>query len=585
MKVEAVGINNIFTQNRVLKIPFFQRGYVWEEQKNWRVFFDDIYNIACAESDEEREKYFLGSIILKKSGFKNGAQYYDVIDGQQRLTTIVIFMKALYLALGRNDLFNHTFMQLNLVGETIPILVTNYNDKSVYDEILNLEVARRESIHEGRKIADAFAYFVGRILDAQNPTDGSAPVSAVALLNAIVDSVRIVSIEVEGTENAQKIFETINCTGIRLTTGEMLKNFLFEENMIDEYERTWKQVFESSNQKYWEGDLVAGRVKSGHIENFFYRYMLIKMQQPDIKKGLSQSELKEFRQKDGLFDKFRRMIKKFGIRKEAAINEIVEYARLYLNIFKDSVLEDTITNIPGIERLAYLMSIQDSWTMTPYILYICKNVESHAEQTRIFSYLETYLMRRIICKSKNNNYSDLFSENLIGQQVKTFEDFKNYVNDADARGALLMPSDKTVIEAVKTNDLKRDAQVVLYMLESKLNRDFVAEDRNNSYEEFTKELLMPENNNSSWPMSAGFSDDQRKVLVKTLGNFVMLREKLKPKYKTAEWTNKRDAMKPFVSGLQTCACAERELPVWDDAAIEARNKWLAARIIESWPLV
>ena len=93
MKVEAISINQVFLNNRVLKIPFFQRGYVWNES-NWQRFFDDIANVASLPDSETPEKYFLGSIILKDAGFKNGSQQFDVIDGQQRLTTIVVFMKA-----------------------------------------------------------------------------------------------------------------------------------------------------------------------------------------------------------------------------------------------------------------------------------------------------------------------------------------------------------------------------------------------------------------------------------------------------------------------------------------------------------
>ena len=237
MKVDAISINQVFLNNRVLKIPFFQRGYVWNEA-NWQRFFDDIAHGASLLDTETPEKYFLGSIILKDAGFKNGFHQFDVIDGQQRLTTIVMFMKALYLALGRNDIFRNGFMQMSLSGESKPILVANYNDLRVYNEIVELEALKTEPIADNR-LAKAFSYFAKRILAAANPTDGSAPISLPALLNSVINYVRLVSIEVQEGENAQKIFETINCTGIKLTTGELLKNYLFDESDRDTFERTW----------------------------------------------------------------------------------------------------------------------------------------------------------------------------------------------------------------------------------------------------------------------------------------------------------------------------------------------------------
>lgn len=582
MKVEAVSINQVFLNNRILKIPFFQRGYVWKK-KNWEQFFNDIANVASMEENEMPEKYFLGSIILKDAGFKSGSQQYDVIDGQQRLTTIVMFMKALYLALGRNDLFNIAFMQMSLTGETKPILITNYNDQYVYNEIVNRDSISREPIVKDNRLAEAFAYFAGRIIDARNPVDGSAPITPAALLQAVINYVRLVAIEVQEGENAQKIFETINCAGIKLTTGEMLKNFLFSEDRKDDYERTWKPVFENLNRSYWEGEMVNGRIQDSHIENFFYRYMLIKMQEPAIKSGLTVNETKAFRQKDGLFEKFRHMINKFGISKEAAINEIVDYARLYLNTFKKDILDDAAVQYGGIERLVYFMYAMDSWTMTPYILYILRNVESDSEKTRLFHYMENYLVRRTICKSKNNNYSDMFSENLIGQNINTYEGFRAYVNDAANRGALLMPSDEDVVKAVKENDLKRDALTILYLLESKVNDTFQSSERDNSYNTFVREQVMPEKADDNWPLGSGYNPEQRKDIAKTLGNFVILREKLKSKAKSAKWTEKRNAMKAGVVDLSLFHAIENNLSSWNETTIEERNKWIAGKVLDAWP--
>ena len=94
MKVDEVSINQVFLTNRTLKIPYFQRPYVWTKP-NWEKFYNDVAEIAIAINEgDEPETYFMGSIILKKGKFAGG-QHLDVIDGQQRLSTIVLFMKAL----------------------------------------------------------------------------------------------------------------------------------------------------------------------------------------------------------------------------------------------------------------------------------------------------------------------------------------------------------------------------------------------------------------------------------------------------------------------------------------------------------
>jgi hypothetical protein len=300
------------------------------------------------------------------------------------------------------------------------------------------------------------------------------------------------------------------------------------------------------------GEMVNGRIAGSHIENFFYRYMLIKMQEPAIKSGLTQNEIKSFRQKEGLFEKFRHLIGKFGILKADAINEIVSYAKLYADTFKAGMLDETVMRFNGVERLAYLMFIQDFWTPVPYILFL------------------------------NNNYSDMFSENLIGQRVCTLDALKAYVNDASARGTLLMPSDEEVIEAVMNNDLKRDAQTVLYMLESKMNDRFADSDRDNCFNVFVKEQIMPEKVDANWPLGSGVTEDEHQGLAKTLGNFILLREKLKKCHKSAPWMQKKVAMKPKCEEMELFKCVQNGLTAWTEETIRTRNQWLAGKILDVW---
>lgn len=581
MKVEEVSINQVFLANRTLKIPYFQRPYVWGES-NWEKFYNDIAEITMAVSEgEEPETYFMGSIILKKGKF-SGGQHLDVIDGQQRLSTIVLFMKALYLSLGRNDFFYQNFMQQSLLGETKPILVPNHNDMATYMQLINADVINRDAIND-TNMAQAFAYFANRIIKSRNGEDEDYSILPQNLYHTVINYVRLVCIEVEKDENAQKIFETINCTGIKLTTGEMLKNYLYDESRIEEYERTWKKVFEGKNLSYWNDDIVLGRLESNHINNFFYRYMLIKMQEPEIKRNLTSTEIKSYRKQDGLFEKFKSLIEKNNLSIDSMITDVIDCAKLYMETFKKDVLEEALTRFPGIERLVGLMYAQDAWTMTPYILFILKNQSDIRERQRLFGYMETYLVRRTICKSKNNNYSDMFSENLIGQGVKTFDEFKAYVNNASARGTLLMPTDEDLKDAIMKEDQKRNANVLLYMLESKINESFTESEFTNGYTNFVVEQIMPEKDNSAWA-SSSYSNEDREWLTKTIGNFVLLREKLKSADKKASWQRKRNAMMERASEIDVSAIVTRGLGIFNEQTIERRNQWIAEKAIEAWPI-
>ena len=114
-------VSDLFNKGRSLEIPFFQRGYVWEED-NWDRFLDDMQNVST-----QGTQYFLGSIILKQGSTGSGSKAGDrrvVIDGQQRLTTILLFFKTLCDVMEEPGLFKDQFF--NLAKEVI--LKHNHND-------------------------------------------------------------------------------------------------------------------------------------------------------------------------------------------------------------------------------------------------------------------------------------------------------------------------------------------------------------------------------------------------------------------------------------------------------------------------
>jgi len=88
MKAEAKGFKFLSLEGKV-KIPFFQRSYVWDKD-NWEDLLSELFN-------KTKSHYFLGSIILKQLPSSSGEpKQLEVVDGQQRLTTLSILLKALY---------------------------------------------------------------------------------------------------------------------------------------------------------------------------------------------------------------------------------------------------------------------------------------------------------------------------------------------------------------------------------------------------------------------------------------------------------------------------------------------------------
>ena len=569
MQANTVKIQEVFQSNIVLKIPYFQRSYVWDEG-NWERFLSDMLDLP-----ETNDNYFLGSVILKKAGTNDfGSEQFDVVDGQQRLTTLVIFSKILYLLAGKDDKFRNKFLQDDT---NAPVLQPNRKDASVFNAIVLLDGIGNELAGKGR-VKDAYDYFLNKLCDPKIKDKANE------LIRFMNNHVYLVRITVEEQENEQQIFDTINSLGQDLTTGELLKNYLFNDGNVELYDTKWAPTFEKggNDYNYWTDQLTKGRLKANNIEMFFYYFMLIKMQSPEIRTSLSPTEKKHFRKQEGLFESYKCLIRNHNIETNSLIDEIVEYAKIYHSCFNQDILKEALVKYPSIQRISFIMFAQGTWTPVPYLLYILKNVSSETERVHIFGYIENYLVRRMVCKSKNNNYSDLFSENLVGQAISSFNSLKEYLNDSESRGTLLMPTDKEVMEAMQNKDLRKESTLLLYLLESKVNPNFTNSTFNNGYAEFGIEPLMPiKYDNENWPKTESYETETRDVLIRTLGNQMLVRgNKLSSSKSLLKWSKKREYLKNLVHDLSLSHVIQWQN--WNEDVIIKRNDLLGKKINEIW---
>ena len=191
-----------------------------------------------------KNPYFLGSIILKKGRtLQTWEDYSDckiVIDGQQRLTTLIIFMKALCLKKKENQLFERDFiLENNQVA-----LRHGKNDIDAFQKVIRqTEPELLENKEPKSQIIEAYNYFIEHIKDT-------------SLYNRTVikQNIQFVCIDLVEEEDEQQVFDTINSLGVKLTTAELLKNYFFDENNVDEYNKNWAAVFEKDDETkaYWD---------------------------------------------------------------------------------------------------------------------------------------------------------------------------------------------------------------------------------------------------------------------------------------------------------------------------------------------
>lgn len=200
-------ISGVFNGSRLLEIPFYQRAYVWGEEQ-WERFLGDMEFVTAS-----KRPYFLGSIILKQASSGNTwsevSEIRTDIDGQQRLTTMVIFFKALCAKNGTNNLFERDF-----VLETGDVALRHGKyDRQDFEKVVSATGC--EPLEGSSAIVLAYNYFLKNI----DPEKVDR--------NTIKSNVQFVCIDLTEGEDEQQIFDTINSLGVRLTTAELFKNYFF----------------------------------------------------------------------------------------------------------------------------------------------------------------------------------------------------------------------------------------------------------------------------------------------------------------------------------------------------------------------
>lgn len=269
--------------------------------------------------------------------------------------------------------------------------------------------------------------------------------------------------------------------------------------------------------------------------------------------------------------------------------DILDYALIYHDNINPDIAKGDIPGTPGIERVNFLIFVLEYTAIVPYVLYLLKNVSDTEELNAMFGYIESYILRRQICRSDNKNYSDLFSENLILRQINTLEALKDYIENKEDSQALALPRDKQIIKACHNYKYaNKKALAILYLLETAIREGKPHATKLYPFERYTLEHIMPRSWKENWPLHAPYTEDDREDAIYCLGNLAMLPSKLNTSISNASWTDKKSGkgknlgMSHYAADIESLANVINQ-PIWNEDTISERADWIAAYANELWP--
>lgn len=345
-------------KNSDFLIPDYQRPYAWSEEE-CQTLWEDIFNFAIPDDDATKfnsdDEYYLGPIVT----FKNENGKLEVIDGQQRLTTLMLLLRAFHVSFGnmqddnskrtremiescvwKTDEFEHADKtRLKIDSE-----VATDNDKVEFLNILNTGEAQT---HMKSKYAENYRFFQKKIEEFLH----GYPSFFSYLPARILKNCILLPIEADNQNTALRIFSTLNDRGLPLSDADIFKaqfyKYYSDKGEKDRFINTWKELEKISEN-------IFKPVSGTPMDELFTRYMYYERAKLGIKSSTTEA-LRRFYERDSY-----RLLKN-----DYTLNNLVELANFWNDVsrqnrerFSDRILKKLfVLNLAPNGMWAYFLSV------------------------------------------------------------------------------------------------------------------------------------------------------------------------------------------------------------------------------------
>lgn len=550
MDAQKGNIFEILNGTRQFIIPVYQRLYSWGMPQCERLW-DDI----VAMEKLNKQGHFVGSIVnIAEKAMPTGVQKFMIIDGQQRITTLILMLIALRdVAIQNNDESINPIKIENMLlknqyeeGLDRYKLLLTENDRDI---LIDLIESRPPAKDKRSRLIDSYNFFMKKIASKELALDKVyESIGKLQIVNVTLDRI---------DDDAQAIFESLNSTGKELSESDLIRNFILMG--LDTREQTY--IYEN----YWRPleNLFADNFDESLMDSFFRDYLTMKLSRIPSKRNV--------------YEEFKNFYRSSTYDIRGLAENLLTHAGFYTNIIFASH-EDI--EIKRLYKDIVDLRMEVSY---PFLLHINQDLEdqkiSKDEFKEILRLCISYVLRRSVVGIPTNSLN------------KTFATMYNYINHDDYLNSVKaffilqesykeFPKNLEFTKALATKDLynTRNRNYILKSLENHDNKSPVI------IENCTIEHIMPQNKNLSpeWKEDLGpnWKIIQENYL-HTLGNLTLTaynsemsdlpfkrKMEMKGGFKESAFRLNRDIL-----GLDS----------WDEEAIKKRANNLAQLAVKVWP--
>ena len=558
MKIESGRILNDYIEpnRKQYCIPVFQRDYAWTSEQCEKLFEDIVL------AYKRDRLHFCGAFVYAQLPTKKHIDRYIIIDGQQRLTSLYILIKALADSaadeaekadlekyLYNQDKYNRYDLDDKSKLKLKPVKTDN-------DQLKLLMAGKFDEINKDKDGIIYHNYMLFKELIASFLAED--PNNSISMIYDGIDNLICADIRLDKDDDAQEIFERINSTGIKLGLPDLIRNYVLMTD--DDQERLYEE--------YW---LVLQELLSkDRMNSFFLDYLNLKMD--------------GFTKESNAYRDFKQIYLTGGFNNESMLAELLHYAKQYHIFLKgDESLGIEINKaLDGLRKL-------NQTTVYLFLFRIFDDYENKVldktELAKVLKLLLNYSIRRLTCEIGSNSLRG-FYKTLYGR-IFAREENKNHYYDSIVSFMLqvmtkdAIPSDSDFKLALKERNLYRKYALCRYLLIAIENqgKESIVTDN------LTVEHVMPQNKNLSTAWQKMLGNDWilvRDRYLHTLGNLTLtgynselgdlpFNEKL----------GKLNEQKTHITVLYADIKDKKE---WNADTIEDRAKNLAAIVLNLFPI-
>lgn len=607
MKPYTRSIIDLFDGKRRYMIPLYQRQYSWREAPQIALLWEDIER-AVKRIETDRSSlvpHFMGALVINQvKTFGKQVQAFEVIDGQQRLTTFQLLLAAIrdvacdhgsrYAQEVEKYLLNDGVMEK--VEEERYKLWPSITDRRAFVKLIDpaVDLTSVGGLSDSDELAGklssaAYAAFRRRI--SQHVT-----VDAVyheerleVLFEALKAGLAVVSIELEGGDDPQTIFETLNSRGVPLSPADLLRNFIFQRakgmgqsggnlNVDKLYEKHWLPL----DRRFWSEPASRGRQTRSRLDWMLTDHLAM--------------HIGDLVSIETLFASYRKWM--LDSTPFASVTEELE------SITATAAVEQRLfspSDGDPVGRFGRMADAFDVSTAMPLAIYLATEPSVAGRLKEAFEALESYILRRDICGLTTKNYNRFFVAlttrlracegdkvaELMSYLSNRTADLDRWPDDAEWRRGWLM---REQYKSARQPRLRYIFENIERAKHTALTEDIVIRTA------LTIEHIMPQKWEAAWPIAGidateisdldpEFGDKirARNASVNTLGNLTLLTAALNSTISNGPLTIKLPAIR-----ANAALALNRELngiDHWDEAAIQSRGEALfeLARTIWSPP--